>query len=150
MTEFSAGFFLMKTRRKFEIRIRRVYNESSSGDGARFLVDGLWPRGIRKKALASVKWIRGIAPSTGLRKWYGHDPKKWKEFQKRYRLELKKNADAWKPLEEAGKKGTVTLLTATRDVEISHAMVLREFLTRKASAQSRPKPRRSDILAQPR
>src|SRR5678809_483817 len=120
-------------RRKFEIRIRRVYDESSSDKGARFLVDGLWPRGIRKEALASVRWVREIAPSAGLRKWYGHEPKKWKEFQKRYHSELEKNAAAWKPLAEAVSEGDVTLLTATREVEISHAMVLREFLRRKAS-----------------
>jgi uncharacterized protein YeaO (DUF488 family) len=121
-------------RRKFEICIERVYDESSREDGARFLVDGLWPRGVRKDALASVKWVREIAPSAGLRKWYGHDPEKWKKFQKRYRLELEKNAAAWKPLVEAVREGDVTLLTATREVEISHAMVLQEFLKRKVVA----------------
>jgi uncharacterized protein YeaO (DUF488 family) len=120
-------------RGKFEIRIKRVYDESSSDEGARFLVDGLWPRGIRKDAMASVRWVRDVAPTASLRAWYGHDPEKWKEFQKRYRSELEKNAGAWKPLADAVKKGDVTLLTATRDVEISHAMVLREFLKRKAS-----------------
>lgn len=94
----------------------------------RFLVDGLWPRGIRKEALASVKWVKEVAPSASLRKWYGHEPEKWKEFQKRYRLELAKNTAAWKPLVDAAKAGDVTLLTSTHDVEISHAMVLREFL----------------------
>jgi uncharacterized protein YeaO (DUF488 family) len=77
--------------------------------------------------------MRDVAPSAGLRKWYGHDPKKWKEFQKRYRSELEKNAAAWKPLVDAVKESDVTLLTATREVEVSHAMVLREFLKRKAS-----------------
>ena len=118
-------------RRKLQIGIKRVYDDLSAEDGVRFLVDGLWPRGVQKKALACVKWVREIAPSAGLRKWYGHDPDKWKEFQKRYRLELEKNADAWRPLLEAVAEGRVTLLTATREVEISHAMVLREFLKRK-------------------
>jgi uncharacterized protein YeaO (DUF488 family) len=121
----------------FEIHIKRVYEKSSPEEGARFLVDGLWPRGVQKKALYSVKWVKEIAPSTSLRKWYGHEPSKWKEFQKRYRLELKKNEAAWKLLVEAVKAGNVTLLTASREVEISHAMVLREFLKRKASAQGR-------------
>ena len=122
-------------RRRFEIRIKRVYDEASREDGARFLVDGLWPRGVRKDALASVKWVREVAPSASLRKWYGHDPEKWKEFQKRYRLELAKNAAVWKPMAEALEQGNVTLLTATREVEISHAKVLWEFLKRKAAIQ---------------
>jgi uncharacterized protein YeaO (DUF488 family) len=125
-------------RGKFEIRIRRVYDDSSAGEGARFLVDGLWPRGVRKEALTSIKWVREVAPSANLRKWYGHDPEKWKEFQKRYRSELQKNAVAWKPLMKAAKEGDVTLLTATREVEISHATVLREFLKRKAAVSRRP------------
>lgn len=120
-------------RGKFEIRIRRVYDEVGPDEGARFLVDGLWPRGIRKDALDTVRWVREIAPSAGLRKWYGHDPEKWEEFQRRYRLELQKNEMGWKSLAEAVREGNVTLLTATREVEISHAAVLREFLERKAS-----------------
>jgi uncharacterized protein YeaO (DUF488 family) len=119
-------------RAKFDIRIKRVYEKASPDDGARFLVDGLWPRGIKKEALSSVEWVKEIAPSAGLRKWYSHDPDKWKEFQKRYRSELSKNVTAWKPLVDAVKQGTLTLLTATHDVEISHAMVLQEFLKRKA------------------
>jgi uncharacterized protein YeaO (DUF488 family) len=121
-------------RGKFEIRIERVYDELSPGEGVRFLVDGLWPRGVQKAALASAKWVREIAPSASLRKWYKHDPEKWKEFQKRYRAELVKNPGVWKPLVEAVKEGDVTLLTATREVEISHAEVLREFLKRKAGS----------------
>lgn len=121
-------------RAKFDIRIKRVYEKSSPDDGVRFLVDGLWPRGIKKEALSSVQWVKEIAPSAGLRKWYSHDPDKWKEFQKRYRLELSKNAEACKSLIDAAKQGSVTLLTSTHDVEISHAVVLREFLKRKVSA----------------
>jgi len=121
-------------RGKFDVRIKRVYEDLSPEDGARFLVDGLWPRGVQKKALSSVTWMRKISPSASLRKWYGHDPKKWEEFQKRYRLELKENAAAWKPVLEAAKKGRVTLLTATREVEISHAAVLQDFLIEKTAA----------------
>jgi uncharacterized protein YeaO (DUF488 family) len=122
----------MASRRgKSEIQVKRVYEDASPDDGARFLVDGLWPRGVQKKALSSVEWVKDVAPSATLRKWYGHDPEKWKEFQKRYRAELSKNTDALKPLVAAAKEGPVTLLTSTHDVEISHAMVLRDFLKRK-------------------
>jgi uncharacterized protein YeaO (DUF488 family) len=119
-------------RGKSNIEVKRVY-ETPAKDGARFLVDGLWPRGVSKSTLKGVEWVKKVAPSGALRKWYGHDPEKWKEFQKRYRAELAKNRDAWKPLLEAAKKSDVTLLTATHDVEISHATVLRDFLKRKAS-----------------
>jgi uncharacterized protein YeaO (DUF488 family) len=123
----------MTTRGKWEVRVKRVYDELSPETRESFLVDGLWPRGVQKKALSSVKWVREVAPSSKLRKWYAHDPKKWKEFQKRYRLELEKNSAAWKPLVEGMGKGSVTLLTATREVEISHAAVLRDFLNEKAA-----------------
>ena len=93
----------------------------------------MWPRGVSKSALKGVDWVKEVAPSGALRKWYGHAPEKWREFQKRYRAELVKNGDAWKPLLVAAKKSDVTLLTATHDVEISHATVLRDFLKRKAS-----------------
>jgi uncharacterized protein YeaO (DUF488 family) len=118
---------------KFDIRTKRVYEESSAEDGTRFLIDGLWPRGVKKSALSGIEWVREIAPSAALRKWYGHDPAKWKEFQKRYRAELLKNGEAWKPLLQAVKRSRVTLLTATHEVEISHAAVLCDFLKRKAS-----------------
>ena len=116
------------------IQVKRVYEDPSAEDGARFLVDGLWPRGVSKSALKGVEWVKEIAPSAALRKWYGHDADKWKEFQKRYRTELAENRDAWKSLLDAAKKGNVTILTATHDVEISHATVLRDFLKRKSSA----------------
>jgi len=118
-------------RGKSGIQVKRVYEEAAADDGARFLVDGLWPRGIKKSALADVEWVKEIAPSAALRKWYGHEPEKWKEFQKRYRAELVKNGDAWKPLLDAARKSGITLLTSTHNVEISHAMVLRDFLRRK-------------------
>ena len=120
---------------KSDIQVKRVYEDASPDVGARFLVDGLWPRGIQKKALASVQWVKEVAPSASLRKWYSHDPEKWNEFQKRYRAELSKNSDALKPLVDAAKKGTVTLLTSTHDVEISHAMVLKVLLKRGPSSR---------------
>lgn len=123
-------------RGKIEIYLKRVYDELSPEDRVAFLVDRLWPRGISKKALSSVQWVREIAPSTSLRKWYGHDPDKWKEFQKRYCSELEKNEAAWKPLVEAVKKErNVTFLTSAREVEMSHLAVLRDFLKRKVAAR---------------
>ena len=117
-------------RKKFGIQVKRVYEAGTTADGARFLVDGLWPRGIKKSALSDAEWVKEVAPSVALRKWYGHDPEKWGEFQKRYRAELVKNT-AWEPILEAAKGGEVTLLTATREVKISHAMALRNFLRRR-------------------
>lgn len=119
-------------RGKHEFRIRRVYDEPSSGEGLRFLVDRLWPRGIKKDALASVVWLRDVAPSGPLRKWFEHDPAKWDEFRKRYRAELEKNPDAWKPLLDAIQKDNVTLLFAARDIEMNQAVVLKEFLEKRA------------------
>jgi len=117
-------------RKKFGIQVKRVYEAGAMADGVKFLVDGLWPRGIKKSALLDVKWVKEVAPSSALRQWYGHEPQKWEEFRKRYRAELVKNT-AWEPILEAAKGGEVTLLTATHDVEISHAMVLRDFLRRR-------------------
>jgi len=119
---------------KSNIEVKRVYEKTSADDGARFLVDGLLPRGVSKSKLKGVEWVKDVAPSAALRKWYGHDPGKWTEFRKRYRAELVKNRDAWKPLLAAAKESHVMLLTATHDVEISHAMVLGDFLKRKTSA----------------
>jgi uncharacterized protein YeaO (DUF488 family) len=117
--------------RKNKIQIKRVYDEPSPNDGSRFLVDRLWPRGVKKSALSGVIWLRDVAPGTPLRKWFGHDPGKWAEFRKRYRLELEKNLSALKPLRTALQKSNVTLLFAARDIEINHAIVLKEFLQRK-------------------
>jgi uncharacterized protein YeaO (DUF488 family) len=122
---------MASARGNCEIRVRRVYEPAAPDDGARFLVDGLWPRGVRKDALSAVQWVKEIAPTATLRKWYAHDQGKWKEFKKRYRAELSKNTAAWKPLVDAAKKGNITLLTSTHDVDISHAAALQEFLKRR-------------------
>jgi uncharacterized protein YeaO (DUF488 family) len=114
--------------RRHEFRIKRVYGEPSSDDGLRFLVDRLWPRGVKKSALASVVWLKDVAPSPELRKWFDHDPAKWAEFRKRYRLELKKNSAACQPLWDAIQKDNVTLLFAAKSMEINHAVVLKDFL----------------------
>jgi uncharacterized protein YeaO (DUF488 family) len=121
--------------RHHEIRIKRVYDELASDDGARFLVDRLWPRGVKKSALSDVTWLRDIAPSAPLRNWFDHDPAKWDEFRKRYRSELEKNSAVWKPLLDAARKGRVTLLFAARDTEMNQAVVLKEFLEKKQKSK---------------
>jgi len=110
------------------LRIRRVYESPKRDDGTRFLVERLWPRGIKKEALKMKAWLKEVSPSPALRKWYSHDVGKWDEFQNRYRKELKSNADAWQPILDAAKNGNVTLLYSARDVEHNSALVLKEFL----------------------
>ena len=113
-----------------EIRVRRVYEDPAPGDGARILVDRVWPRGVSKAAAKLDEWAKDLAPSAGLRTWYGHDPARFGEFRRRYLAEL----DAAGPRDRlAGVRALaaerpVTLLTATRDVDISQAAVLAELL----------------------
>jgi uncharacterized protein YeaO (DUF488 family) len=110
------------------IQIKRAYDDASDADGRRFLVERLWPRGVRKADLAIEAWPRDAAPSAALRTWYGHDPAKWPEFQKRYRAELAANPDAWAPLLDAARDGPITLVYAARDTERNSARVLRDLL----------------------
>ncbi|GIF65650.1 hypothetical protein Ais01nite_36850 [Asanoa ishikariensis] len=110
------------------MRLRRVYDEIEPGDGKRVLVDRIWPRGVHKGSFD--EWLKEVAPSTELRHWYGHDPDKFSEFRRRYLAELKEpeQAGALDQLRTLQKNGPVTLLTATKDVEISHAAVLLKLL----------------------
>jgi uncharacterized protein YeaO (DUF488 family) len=113
-----------------DIRVRRVYEKPAPEDGMRVLVDRIWPRGLRKDALRLDEWARDLAPSTGLRTWYGHDPAKFGEFRRRYQAELAQPgpAAALVRLAERARAGPVTLLTATRDAAHSQAAVLAEML----------------------
>ncbi|HEX5036172.1 MAG TPA: DUF488 family protein [bacterium] len=117
---------------KKDIGIKRAYDPPSPKDGKRFLVDRLWPRGLAKEKLKIEAWLKDAAPSDALRKWYGHDPKKWAEFRKRYEKELLKNPEAWKPLATAARKGTVTLVFGSKELEKNNAAALREFLLGKS------------------
>lgn len=117
----------------YEIKIRRIYEEPAADDGARVLVDRVWPRGIRKQDAHVEAWLKDVAPSTELRKWYGHDPERFGEFRRRYLAELKEpeRKQAIQHLREAADAGPVTLVTATRDLEHSQAAVLAGLLNKK-------------------
>jgi len=110
------------------IRLRRAYDAPEPDGGRRFLVDRLWPRGQRKEELRLDDWLKDVAPSTELRHWFGHDPARWTEFQQRYRAELAANPDALKPLLDAARTGTVTLVYAAKDEAHNDAVVLRDVL----------------------
>ncbi len=111
-----------------KISIKRVYDQPEKGDGRRILVDRLWPRGLTKEKAAVDLWLKEIAPSTELRKWFGHDPEKWAEFKKRYHAELRKNPDAVAQLRAQAKKGKVTLLYGAKDEEHNEAVVLASWI----------------------
>jgi uncharacterized protein YeaO (DUF488 family) len=113
------------------IRIKRAYEPSTRGDGRRLLVERLWPRGMRKEALLLDAWVKEVAPSTELRKWFSHRVERWAEFQRRYRRELSAHRDAWSPILEASKRGPVTLVYSAHDPEHNAAVVLRDYLTRR-------------------
>ena len=110
------------------LQLKRVYDERNEQDGARFLVERLWPRGITKLALADAQWLKDVAPSGELRKWFHHDPKRWNEFRRRYFAELKHQKDCLSPILDAARKGTVTLLYSSHDSEHNNAVALKEFL----------------------
>ena len=110
------------------IKLKRVYEEPSQADGLRVLVERLWPRGFTKEHASIDLWLKDVAPSTELRKWFGHDPKRWEPFRQRYLAELKGKKDLIDLLKQEEKEGTITLVYATRDEEHSGALVLKDFL----------------------
>jgi uncharacterized protein YeaO (DUF488 family) len=110
------------------IAIKRAYDKPAAEDGARILVDRLWPRGLSKAALKLDAWPRGLSPSTALRKWYRHDPQLFAEFRRRYRAELAEHKDELAALRASIKGRAATLITATSELALSHAEVLRELL----------------------
>jgi uncharacterized protein YeaO (DUF488 family) len=113
-----------------QVRLRRVYETPEPSDGRRVLVDRLWPRGLSKSAAALDEWLKAVAPSDELRRWYGHQPEKFPAFRQRYQQELRspERSAAFDHLRQLARGGTVTLLTATRDIEHSEAAVLAEDL----------------------
>jgi uncharacterized protein YeaO (DUF488 family) len=110
------------------IKIKRIYDQVSEDDGKRILVDRLWPRGLKKDEIKIDEWLKEIAPSDGLRKWFSHDPSKWQEFKNRYKKELKNKSEITEKLRIETKKGQVTLLFSAKDVEHNNAVVLKEVI----------------------
>jgi uncharacterized protein YeaO (DUF488 family) len=110
-----------------QTKIKRVYDQPAEDDGLRILVDRLWPRGLTKEKAHVDLWLKDIAPSTGLRKWFGHEPAKWEEFKKKYLLELKENDVAVSLLKDKARE-TVTLLYGAKDHEHNEAIVLLDYL----------------------
>src|SRR5580704_16549473 len=113
------------------IRIKRAYETPDKEDGTRILVDRLWPRGLTKEKARVDLWLKDVAPSTELRKWFAHDPAKWAEFRLRYREELKRNKEQVSLLRREAAKGTVTLVYGAKDQEHNEAVILQRLLTAK-------------------
>jgi uncharacterized protein YeaO (DUF488 family) len=114
--------------RKSVIQLKRAYDTVDSADGTRFLVERLWPRGVKKTALPVEAWLKEVAPSTALRRWFGHDPKKWPEFRRRYFHELTENVDALEPIIKASRTGPVTLIYSSHDTEHNNAVALKDYV----------------------
>lgn len=110
------------------IKIRRVYEAPSPSDGVRILVDRLWPRGLKKEKAGIDEWMKELAPSSDLRNWFNHDPGKWSEFRKRFRIELDLQKEAVDRLVSMSRKGTVTLLFGSKEERFNNAVALKEYL----------------------
>ncbi len=128
------------------IRLKRVYEPACSEDGARFLVERLWPRGVSKTSLRLDGWLEDVAPSDALRRWFAHDPKKWREFRRRYFDELDANAPAWEPILQAARRGEVTLIYSARDSEHNSAVALRDYLEAKKGRSGEGRSEVGDTL----
>ena len=110
------------------LKLKRIYEKPSKGDGFRILVERLWPRGMSKDRAAVDLWMKDVAPSPELRKWFAHDPAKWEEFRRRYEKELEKKTNEIHLLLEKGREGTVTLVYAAHDQEHNSALILKQYL----------------------
>jgi uncharacterized protein YeaO (DUF488 family) len=122
------------------ITIKRVYDRPEPTDGTRFLVERLWPRGMKKGTLRLDGWLKEVAPSDALRRWFGHDLAKWQEFQRRYFAELDSKPEAWRPILEAAQRGDVTLLYSARDTEHNNALALKAYVEKSPQAAIRRRP----------
>ena len=110
------------------IKLKRVYDPATVEDGVRFLVERLWPRGVKKASLSLDAWLKDAAPSSELRRWFNHDPKKWEAFQRRYFSELDRRPEAWEPILVAARRGPVTLLYSSHDRDHNNALALLYYL----------------------
>ncbi len=113
------------------IRLKRAYDPAAPGDGRRVLVERLWPRGVSKARLRIDDWMKDVAPSTALRRWFGHKPARWPEFRSRYFAELRAHPATWQPLLAASRRGRVTFVYAAHDTERNGAVALKAFLERR-------------------
>jgi len=114
--------------KRITIRIKRVYEEPEEADGRRILVDRLWARGLSKEKAKVDVWVKEIAPSTELRRWYGHDPNKWTEFKSRYAAELRANPDKVEEILEEVQEGIVTFLYSSKEEQLNNAVALKEYI----------------------
>ena len=121
-----------------KLQIKRTYDPPARSDGHRILVERLWPRGVRKDKLKLDAWMREVAPSTALRKWFAHDPKKWSEFRRRYFAELDNNPEAWEPILVQARKSGVTLLFSSKDAEHNNVVALRDYLRARKKVRATP------------
>ncbi len=110
------------------IKIKRVYEHPEPSDGVRFLVERLWPRGMKKESVHMKAWLKDVAPSNDLRRWFGHDPDKWTEFERRYFAELDARSQVLRPIIEVASSGEVTLLYSAHDTEHNNAVALKEYI----------------------
>lgn len=130
----------MPTRTRAKVKLKRVYDAAAKSDGCRVLVDRVWPRGISKDELHLNAWLKEMAPSTELRKWFDHDPAKWAAFKGLYFRELKAQSAAVDRLRARSHRGTVTLVFGAKDTRHNNAVALKEYLERHAGSDSRPAP----------
>lgn len=121
------------------IKIKRVYDRSSQDDGKRILIDRLWPRGLKKEDARIDEWLKEIAPSNELRKWFNHDPNKWSEFKKKFFTELLGKRDMVKGIINTARKGTVTLLFGSKEERFNNAVALKEYIDSRMNASERKK-----------
>lgn len=121
------------------IQIKRVYDQPSQNDGKRILIDRLWPRGFKKEDARIDQWIKEVAPSNELRKWFNHDPGKWAEFKKRFFAELQGNRGMVEEIVNLARKGTVTLLFSSKEERFNNAVALKEYIDSRMKASARKK-----------
>lgn len=119
------------------IKVKRAYDAPGKQDGFRVLVDRIWPRGLKKEDAAIDRWLKAVAPSSALRQWFGHDPKKWREFCERYTAELEDKQDEIRFLKEQSQSGTLTLVFSARDTEHNNAVALKKYLESSSSTGQR-------------
>jgi uncharacterized protein YeaO (DUF488 family) len=114
------------------VKLKRAYEPAAASDGTRYLVERLWPRGVKKTALRIDAWLQDVAPSTALRQWFKHDRKKWPEFERRYIRELDAHQEALQPLLDAARRGKLTLVYSSHDAEHNNAVVLKKYVEDKS------------------